>query len=178
MSLPSWNIDPAHSAVLFIARHMVVARVHGRFERVSGTLKADPQSPLQGEVDVRVEAASIYTGNPERDAHLRSPEFLDAEAAPLITFRASQSHATGGTAFQLQGELTLRRVTRPLLLEVRHLATTQDPWGQSRLLYSARTSLQRSDFGIQWNRALDNGGWLIGEKVDIELDIQATPAKG
>lgn len=174
MSLPSWTIDPAHSAVLFIARHMVVARVHGRFERVSGTLRVDPQSPTQGEVDVQVEAASIYTGLPERDAHLRSPEFLDVEASPHLTFRASQAHSVGTNAFQLQGELTLRQVTRPLLLEVRHLATAKDPSGQPRLLYSARTSLNRSDFGIKWNRALDNGGWLIGEKVDVELDIQAT----
>ncbi len=178
MSLSSWNIDPAHSTVLFIARHMVVARVHGRFERVSGTLRVDPQAPMQGEVDVQVEAASIYTGSPERDAHLRSPEFLDVEAAPYLTFRASQAHAVGTTSFQLLGELTVRKVTRPVLLEVRHLATTKDPWGQPRLLYSARTSLQRSEFGIQWNRALDNGGWLVGEKVDVELDIQATPAKG
>ncbi|NBD12198.1 MULTISPECIES: YceI family protein [Corallococcus] len=178
MPLPLWTIDPAHSAVLFIARHMVVARVHGRFERVSGTLRVDPRTPTQGEVDVRVEAASIYTGNPERDAHLRSPEFLDAEAIPHLTFKASQSHPVGATGFQLQGELTLRRVTRPVLLEARYLSTTRDPWGQTRLLYSARTSLQRSDFGIQWNKALDNGGWLIGEKVDVELDIQATPAQG
>lgn len=177
MPVSSWNIDPAHSAVLFVARHMVVARVHGRFERLSGTLRVDPEKPTEGEVEAQVETASIYTGNGERDTHLRSPDFLDAQHAPLITFRGTRVESTGGSGFKLHGELTLRNVTRPVVFEARHAATAQDPWGKTRLIFTARGAINRSDFGIRWNKALDNGGWLVGEKVDVELDIQAVPAK-
>ncbi|MBU8894632.1 polyisoprenoid-binding protein [Corallococcus sp. H22C18031201] len=176
MPLSTWTIDPAHSSVLFIARHMVVAKVHGRFERVTGTLRVDPQQPTQGEVDVEVATASIYTGSPERDAHLRSPEFLDVEVSPRLSFRGVQQEAVVGAGFRVLGDLTLRGVTKPVLLEARHLAAQKDLWGNMRLIYTARTTLNRSDFGIRWNKTLDNGGWLVGEKVDIELDIQAVPA--
>lgn len=176
MPVTPWNIDPAHSSVLFVARHMVVARVHGRFERLSGTLRVDPEKPTEGEVQAQVETASIYTGNAERDTHLRSADFLDAEQAPRITFRSTQVEPTGGSGFRLHGELTLRNVTKPVVLEARHAATAKDPWGNTRLIFTARGAFNRSDFGIRWNKALDNGGWLVGEKVDVELDIQAVPA--
>ncbi|MBZ4401251.1 YceI family protein [Myxococcus sp. MISCRS1] len=176
MPVTSWNIDPAHSTVLFIARHMVVARVHGRFERISGSLRVDPEQPTRGEVEVSADTASIYTGAPERDAHLRSPDFLDAEAAPKLTFRSTHVEPTGGASFRLSGELSIRNVTQPVVFEARHTATSKDPWGSTRLIYTARATINRSDYGIRWNKTLDNGGWLVGEKVDIELDIQAIPA--
>ncbi|WP_342374560.1 YceI family protein [Myxococcus stipitatus] len=176
MPVTAWNIDPAHSSVLFIARHMVVARVHGRFERVAGVLRVDAEQPTQGEVEVTAETASIYTGAPDRDAHLRSADFLDAEAAPKLTFRSTGTESTGGAGFRLSGELTIRNVTKPVVFEARHTATSKDPWGNTRLIYTARATLNRSDYGIRWNKTLDNGGWLVGEKVDIELDIQAVPA--
>ncbi len=176
MSISTWNIDPAHSSVLFVARHMVVARVHGRFERFSGTLRVNPEQPLQGAVEVVVEAGSIYTGASDRDAHLRSPDFLDAEGAPRLIFRSTQVEPTGGASFRLLGDLTIRNVTHPVAFEARHTATSKDPWGSTRLIYSARTTINRTDYGIRWNKTLDNGGWLVGEKIDIELDIQAIPA--
>ncbi|AGC46285.1 hypothetical protein MYSTI_04997 [Myxococcus stipitatus DSM 14675] len=176
MPVTAWTIDPAHSTVLFIARHMVVARVHGRFERIAGVLRVDSEHPTQGEVEVSADTASIYTGAPERDAHLRSPDFLDAEAAPKLTFRSTGTEATGGAGFRLSGELTIRNVTKPVVFEARHTATSKDPWGNTRLIFTARATLNRSDYGIRWNKTLDNGGWLVGEKVDIELDIQAVPA--
>jgi polyisoprenoid-binding protein YceI len=175
MPLIDWTIEPHYSAVLFVARHMVVARVHGRFERLSGTLRVDPARPQEGEVRVRIDAASVNTAVPDRDTHLRSADFLDVERAPSIEFRSTGVEPVAGSAFRVLGELTLRNVTRPVVLEARHLATTTDPWGQQRLLFSARTTLNRSDFGIQWNRALDNGGWLVGEKLDVDLDLQAVP---
>ncbi|MFP2933149.1 YceI family protein [Pyxidicoccus sp. 3LG] len=176
MSVATWNIDPAHSSVLFVARHMVVARVHGRFERLTGTLRVNPEQPGQGEVEVSADTASIYTGAPDRDAHLRSADFLDADNAPKLTFRSTQVEATGGSGFRLMGDLTIRNVTHPVVFEARHTATAKDPWGNTRLIYMARATINRSDFGIRWNKTLDNGGWLVGEKVDIELDIQAVPA--
>ncbi|HZI14394.1 MAG TPA: YceI family protein [Myxococcus sp.] len=176
MPVPLWNIDPAHSSILFVARHMVVARVHGRFERISGKLRVNPEQPVDGDVEVFAETASIYTGSLDRDAHLRSPDFLNAEGAPKIVFRSTKVEPTGGSSFRLEGELTLRNVTQPVVFEARHAATSKDPWGNTRLIYTARGTINRSDFGIRWNKTLDNGGWLVGEKVDIELDIQAVPA--
>lgn len=176
MPVSTWNIDPAHSSILFVARHMVVARVHGRFERISGRLRVNPEQPMDGEVEVSAETASIYTGAPDRDAHLRSADFLDADGAPRIVFRSTQVEPTGGAGFRLLGELTLRNVTQPVVFEARHTATSKDPWGNTRLIYQAKATINRSDFGIRWNKTLDNGGWLVGEKVDIDLDIQAIPA--
>ena len=176
MSMSTWNIDSSHSSVLFVSRHMVVARVHGRFERFSGTLRVNPDQPIQGEVDMSVETASIYTGAPDRDAHLRSPDFLDADASPKLTFRSTKVEPTGGASFRLLGDLTIRNVTQPVAFEARHTATSKDPWGNTRLIYSARTTINRTDYGIRWNKTLDNGGWLVGEKIDLELDIQAIPA--
>jgi polyisoprenoid-binding protein YceI len=175
-AVTTWNVDPAHSSILFVARHMVVARVHGRFERVSGTLKVNPDQPTQGEVEVSAETASIYTGSPDRDAHLRSADFLDAETAPRITFRSTKVESTGGSGFRLLGDLTIRNVSQSVVFEARHAATSKDPWGNTRLIYTARATINRSDYGIRWNKTLDNGGWLVGEKVDVELDIQAVPA--
>jgi polyisoprenoid-binding protein YceI len=171
----TWNVDPAHSSILFTARHMVVARVHGRFERLSGTLRVNPEQPTQGEVEVSADATSIYTGSPERDAHLRSADFLDADNAPKITFRSVRTEPTGGAGFRLHGTLSIRNVTQPVIFEARHTATSKDPWGRQRLLYTARTSINRSDYGIRWNKVLDNGGWLVGERIEIEMDIQALP---
>jgi polyisoprenoid-binding protein YceI len=176
MPVSTWKIDPAHSSILFVARHMVVARVHGRFERISGTLRVNPEQPVDGEVEVSAETASIYTGSPDRDAHLRSADFLDADGAPRIVFRSTKVEPAGGSGFRLLGELTIRNVTQPVVFEARHTATSKDPWGNTRLIYQARATINRSDFGIRWNKTLDNGGWLVGEKVDIDLDIQAVPA--
>lgn len=175
-AVTTWNIDPAHSSLLFVARHMVVARVHGRFERISGTLKVNPEHPTQGEVEVFADTASIYTGSPDRDAHLRSADFLDADTAPRLTFRSTKVEPTGGSSFRLMGDLTIRNVSHPVAFEARHTATSKDPWGNTRLIYTAKATINRSDYGIRWNKTLDNGGWLVGEKVDIELDIQAVPA--
>jgi polyisoprenoid-binding protein YceI len=175
-AVTTWTIDPAHSSILFVARHMVVARVHGRFERITGTLKVNPELPAQGEVEVSADTASIYTGSPDRDAHLRSADFLDADNAPKLTFRSTRVEPTGGSGFRVLGDLSIRNVSQPVVFEARHTATSKDPWGNTRLIYTARATLNRSDFGIRWNKTLDNGGWLVGEKVDVELDIQAVPA--
>ncbi|NOK01756.1 MULTISPECIES: YceI family protein [Myxococcus] len=176
MTVSTWNIDASHSSVLFVARHMVVARVHGRFERFSGILRVNPEQPTQGEVEMSVETASIYTGSSDRDAHLRSPDFLDADAAPKLTFRSTRIEPAGGASFRLLGDLTIRNVTQPVAFDARHIGTSKDPWGNSRLIYSARTTINRTDYGIRWNKTLDNGGWLVSEKIDLELDIQAIPA--
>ncbi len=174
MSNTLWNFDYAHSTVNFVARHMVVARVFGRFSRFSGKLSVDPANMVDGGVEVELEAASIDTNNPDRDNHLRSPDFLDVARYPKISFKSTRVEGTGGASFRLHGELTIRDVTKPVVLEARNLGSLKDPWGLQRVLFNAKGTVNRADFGITWNKALDNGGWLISEKIDVEFDVQAT----
>jgi len=174
LALGNWNFDYAHSTVNFIARHMVVARVFGRFSRFSGKLTADPAELAGASVEVELDAHSIDTNNADRDNHLRSPDFLDAGSHPKITFKSTRVEATGGSNFRLHGDLTIRSVTKPITLEARHLGVLKDPWGQQRALFNAKGVINRTDYGIVWNKALDNGGWLVSEKIDVEFDVQAT----
>lgn len=176
MASTNWRIDPNHSSILFIARHMVVARVHGRFERFEGTLAFDPDDLGNLTASVDIEAASVNTSAPDRDQHLRSPDFLDAQQHPTIAFRSTRMEKGGLTGWQLHGELTIRGVSKPVVLETRSIGKFSDPFGSSRFLFSAKTSINRSDFAITWNKALDNGGWLVSERLEIELDVQAVQA--
>ncbi|HEY6866704.1 MAG TPA: YceI family protein [Candidatus Eisenbacteria bacterium] len=169
----AWDIDPVHSNLGFSVRHLVISRVHGRFARWSGTLALDDQRPEQSRVDVRIESASIDTHEPQRDAHLRSADFLDSDAHPEIAFRSTRIESAGDHRYQVAGDLTIAGVTRPIRLDVETLGRTRDPWGGERAGFSARTSLDRRDFGLVWNQALESGGVLVGEKVEIEVEIEA-----
>ena len=167
------NIDPTHSGVHFIVRHMVVSKVRGVFGQFSGTIDYDPENVERSRVAVDIDAASIDTREPKRDAHLRSADFFDVENFPKLTFQSTGVKRTRDDTLAVTGDLTIHGVTRPVTLDVDQLGGGKDPWGNQRLVWSARTEINRKDFGLNWNQVLEAGGLLVSEKVTIELEIQA-----
>lgn len=171
----TWEIDPAHSTVGFVARHLMIAKVRGRFGAFSGTLHVadDPDASWAG---VTIDASSIDTREERRDAHLRSPDFLDVANHPTLGFRSTGLHRTGERTFELPGELTIRGVTRPVTLAVEFEGLTIDPWGNTRAVFSAETQIDREEFGLTWNQVLETGGVLVGRDVKIQIEIEAVRA--
>ncbi len=167
-----WDIDVSHSAVHFHVRHMVISKVHGRFARWSGTIQLDEQDLTRSSVDVRIDAASIDTQVADRDAHLRSPDFLDVATYPEIAVR-SRRIEKAGDGYRVVGDLSIRGVTREVALLAEYAGTGKDPWGNLRAGFSARTAIDRGDFGLRWNAALEAGGVLVGEKVEISIELEA-----
>lgn len=167
-----WDIDTTHSAITFQVRHMVIAKVHGRFARWTGAVELDPADLSRSSVEVRIEAASIDTQVADRDAHLRSADFLDVEKHPEITFRSTRVEQGAG-GLRVVGDLTIRGVTREVVLDTEYAGTAKDPWGNERAGFSARTTIDRKAFGLTWNAALETGGVLVGEKVEIVLEVEA-----
>ena len=176
MQIKTWNIDNAHSSITFSVRHMVFAKVRGRFGGFSGKLGLDPSDMTQLRVEAEIDAASIDTGVADRDAHLRSPDFLDVESFPKLRFASSRVEKVGADRYRIHGELTIRGVTREVVLDAEYGGQATDPWGNQRTAFTASTSLDRRDFGLKWNQALEAGGVLVGERVDIELEVQAVAA--
>lgn len=172
----TWGFDPAHSSITAVARHLMVTKVRGTFERFSGTIHV-AERPEDSRVEVEIDAASIDTGVPDRDAHLRSPDFLDVERYPTITFRSTGLEPLGGTRFRLPGELTIRGVTRPVVLEAEYLGAVTDPWGNRKIGFTATGEIDREEFGITWNQVLEAGGVLVGPKLKVEIEIQAARAE-
>ncbi len=167
----TWVIDPSHSSIEFIAKHLVVSRVRGRFGAFSGSVEvADPIE--RSAVDVTIDAASIDTGDADRDGHLTSGEFLDVASFPAVTFRSTGAHHRDGDRWAIPGELTIRDVTQPVDLEVEYLGVFTDPWGNAKAAFTAVTEIDREAFGITWNQALETGGVLVGRTVKVELDVQ------
>ncbi len=173
MANQTWQIDSAHSGIHFSVRHLVIAKVRGQFSRWTGALTVPDGDFTQASVDVAIDASSIETGVADRDAHLKSADFLDVATFPELTFRGLEVETAGGGALRLVGELTLRGVTRKVALEVESAGQTQDPWGNIRAAFSARTAIDRKEFGLTWNQALEAGGVLVGDKIEIEIDIEA-----
>lgn len=176
MAIENWQIDTTHSSIGFTVRHMVVAKVHGRFTRYEGKLWLHGEDLTQASAEVKMEAASIDTGVEARDNHLRSPDFFDVGAFPKVIFRSKRVEAAGTGHYRVVGDLTLRDTTREVVLETEFLGKVKDPFGTERLAFSARTHVNRSDFGLAWNKALETGGVLVGERIDIELNVQAVKA--
>ena len=168
----TWDIDASHTTVEFVARHLMVTKVRGRFLDVSGeiTIAADP---LESSVRAQIGTASITTGDDQRDAHLRSPDFFDVEQYPTITFVSTGVRATRGDSFVLVGDLTVRDVTKSVELELEYLGSAQDPWGATKAAFSASTEVNRKDWGLEWNVALETGGFLVGDKVKLNVEVQA-----
>jgi len=181
MTTQTWTLDTTHSSIAFTVRHMVVAKVHGRFSRYEGTLTL-PAGELtganlaQGSVEVSIDTASIDTQVEARDNHLRSPDFFDVERFPRITFRSTGVSRKAGEGLRIAGELTLRGITRPVELETEFLGQMKDPFGTERIAFSASTRIDRKDFGLTWNQALEAGGVLVGDRIDIALELQAVRA--
>lgn len=170
--MATYNIDPSHSEIGFTVRHMVFAKVRGQFKKWSAKLDFAPQNPTSSTVRVEVETASIDTGEPQRDTHLRSADFFDAETTPKMVFQSKRLEAAGSGRYRLIGDLTIRDQTHEVTLEVEETGRGKDPWGNERLGWSARGSLERSKWGLKWNQALEAGGVLVSDKVDIEVEAQ------
>jgi len=168
----TWEVDAAHSSVSFVARHLMVAKARGRFARFTGSLTIG-DGPETSSVTASIDASSIDTAEPTRDAHLRSPDFLDVERFPTVEFRSVAARLTGPTTLEVDGELTIRDVTRPVALEVSYEGLTADPFGNERAVFSAETEIDREEWGITWNKTLETGGVLVGKRVKIELEIEA-----
>ena len=166
----TWVLDTSHSSVEFIARHLMISKVRGAFGAFSGTVTvADPVE--SSSVEVVIEAASFSSGDEGRDGHVRGEDFLDVERFPKITFTGSGPRQKG-SAWVLPGELTIRDVTRPIELAVEALGVIADPWGTEKAAFSASTEIDREEFGVTWNAALETGGVLVGPKVRIEIEVQ------
>ena len=171
-----WNIDGAHSGVHFAIRHMVVSKVRGRFSTFGGTLTLDPADLTRSTIDVHIDAASIDTGTAQRDAHLRSPDFFDVEQFPELRYVSKRIESLGGDRYRVLGELTIKDVTREVPLDVELGGFAKDPWGNERVGFVASTAIDRKDFGLRWNQVLEAGGVLVGDKVEIQLEIEAVKA--
>ncbi|MGQ0562893.1 MAG: YceI family protein [Gemmatimonadota bacterium] len=179
----TWQIDPAHTAVEFSVKHMMFTTVRGRFRQLTGTIGVDEQNPNESRVEIDIDAASIDTGVPDRDAHLRSADFLDAENHPKLTFRSKRVHGAAfreGETFQVEGDLTIRGTSIPVTLECTFEGQGQDPWGGQRAGFGAKTEIDRRAWGLRWNQALETGGILVANNVKIEIEVQAVKqaAKG
>jgi polyisoprenoid-binding protein YceI len=169
----TWNIDPIHSNAEFKVRHLMISNVKGQFKGVTGTLKLDNAEPAKSGVEASIDAASINTNDAQRDAHLKSADFFDVEKFPTLTFKSTRVSRNGDGAHTVAGDLTIHGVTRNVVFEVDGpSAPTKDPWGNTRIGLSATTRINRKDFGLTWNAALETGGIMVGEEVAITLDIQ------
>jgi polyisoprenoid-binding protein YceI len=166
-----FTLDPAHSHVGFSVRHMMIAKVRGRFTGFTGTLTV-AEDPTQSSVEVEVDLASVDTHDEQRDGHLRSPDFFDVENYPKMTFRSTNVRINGGDSFRLDGELDLHGVTQPVSLDVVYDGVGQDPWGNQRVGFSATGEINREDFGLTWNQPLAQGGVMVGKAVRLELDTE------
>ena len=171
-----WQIDPAHTTIEFAVKHMMFTTVRGRFKKFTGTIRVDEQNPDRSGVEVEIEAASIDTGEADRDAHLRSADFLDTDRHPKMIFRSKRVDGAmkkGGDRFKVAGELEIRGQTLPVTLDATFEGVGQDPWGKQRAGFSARTEIDRREWGLRWNQALEAGGVLVGHAVKIEIEAQA-----
>jgi len=176
MSFKTWNLDATHTTIGFMVRHMVVAKVHGRFTKFEGKIETNGDDLTQGTVEVKIDASSIDTGVEQRDNHLRSPDFFDVAAFPKLIFRSKRVQDAGKGRYRVVGDLTVRDVTREVELEAELLGKLKDPWGNDRLAFQASTHIDRKEFGLTWNQALEAGGLLVGDRVDISIDVQAVAA--
>jgi polyisoprenoid-binding protein YceI len=169
----TWNIDPVHSVAEFKVKHMMISNVKGQFAKVSGTLTLDESNLADSHVEAVIEAASIETRDAQRDTHLKSADFLHVEKFPMLSFKSSNISLIRDGELAVEGDLTIRGVTRPVVFSVEGpTPPTKDPWGSTRVGVSATTKINRKDFGLTWNAALETGGILVGDEVTITLDVE------
>ena len=173
----TWNIDSAHSSAQFKVKHMMISNVKGEFTTVTGTLKHDSENVASCYVEASIDARTISTREPQRDEHLKGADFLDVEKYPALTFKSTSVTKKSAGELEVTGDLTIHGVTRPVTFEVEGpTAPAKDPWGNTRVGLSATARINRKDFGLTWNAALETGGILVGEDVTITLDIQFVQA--
>jgi polyisoprenoid-binding protein YceI len=169
----TYAIDPSHSRVGFTVRHLGFSKVRGAFEQFEGSIRMQPNDPSTLEADATIQATSITTSDAGRDKHLRSADFFEVETYPTITFKSTEVKDVSGTTFTLVGEFTLHGVTKTVALEGEILGAGRDPFGNDKVALEARTTINRKEFGLNWNAALETGGVLVSERVAIALEIQA-----
>jgi polyisoprenoid-binding protein YceI len=171
----TWRLDPAHSSVEFSIKHMMMTTVRGRFKEVQATFTTDEEHPEGCCIDAEIQVASIDTGSPDRDAHLRGPDFFDAERFPTITFKSTRvegSPRKEGDRFKVSGELRIRDTTLQVELDCTFEGRGNDPWGKERAGFSANTEIDRREWGLRWNQAIETGGVLVANRVRIEMELQ------
>jgi polyisoprenoid-binding protein YceI len=171
-----YRIDASHSRLGFVARHAMVTKVRGQFGSFEGVLDLDAEDPTRSTAQVQVQVASVTTGDEGRDAHLRSGDFFDVETHPEMTFTSTGVQVAGDTEFRLSGDLTIRGVTRPVTLHLEFTGAATDPFGSDRVGFEGSTEVNRKDWGLTWNAALETGGILVSDKIKLELDVSAVKA--
>lgn len=167
-----FQIDNSHSEIQFSVRHMMVSKVRGAFEKWSGVVALDPANPANTAVDITIEAASINTKDAQRDGHLRSADFLNVEQYPSISFKSTKVEVTGDNTAKLHGDLTIANVSKPIVLAVEYQGNAKSPWGTVNYGFSASTKINREDWGLTWNAALETGGWLVGKEIQIDIELE------
>jgi polyisoprenoid-binding protein YceI len=176
-SVSTWNIDPTHSHAEFKVRHLMIANVKGSFPKVAGVLTLDEADPAKSSITATIEVASVETRDAQRDAHLKSADFFDAEKFPAMTFKSTKVTATGTGAGTVEGELTIRDVTKTVVFDVEGpTPATKDPWGNLRVGVEAKTKISRKEFGLTWSAPLEAGGVMIGDEVTITLEVEFVKA--
>jgi polyisoprenoid-binding protein YceI len=173
MRTDRWEIDSSHSSVHFSVRHLVIAKVRGSFTRWSGTVQVPEGDFSKATVAVTIDASSIDTGVADRDAHLKSADFFDVAQHPELRFVGKRVEPRSGGNIDVVGDLTIKGITREVILRVEQHGQAKDPWGNLRVAFSAKTSIDRKDFGLTWNQVLETGGVMVGDRVEIEAEIQA-----
>jgi polyisoprenoid-binding protein YceI len=173
-----WFIDPDHSVAAFVIRHMMVTNVRGQFNKLSGSIFIDPEDMIGSSVEIAIDVSGIYTGINKRDDHLRSPDFFDVRKCPQITFKSASVQLSGTNKLRLSGELTIHGISRQAAFDVEYSGPMKSPFGEISMGFTASTVINREDFGLLWNMALDAGGFMIGKEVLIYLDIEADLSAG
>jgi polyisoprenoid-binding protein YceI len=172
-TVTTWNIDPAHSGAEFKVKHMMISNVKGKFSGLSGVLKLDETNYARSTVEASIPVSTVNTGDEKRDGHLVSADFFDAEKFPAMTFKSTRIESVGGGDYEVTGDLTIHGVTKPVVLKLEDVSEpSKDPWGNHRIGLSGTTRINRKDFDLGWNAALETGGVLVGEEVTITLDVE------
>ena len=173
MAVSNWAVDRSHSFVDFSIQHLKITKVRGSFEQFDAVIEADPEDLTTAKIEFTIDVASINTRFPDRDNHLKSPDFFDVEKYPKITFKAEKIVKTDYNEYDITGPLTIRDVTREVTFSVEYEGSNKDPWGKEKIGFSGKGKINRSDFGLTWNAPLETGGFLLGDEVKIYLEIQA-----
>lgn len=168
----SWQIDSSHSHINFTARHMMISKVRGSFENFSGTVNFDEENPTNTTVNVEVDLTSINTRDDQRDGHLKSPDFFDVEKYPTMKFVSTRVEQINENNGRLYGQLTIKDITKEVVLDAEYAGTAKSPWGTESAGFSATGSLNRKEWGLNWNQALETGGVLVGDKINIEIELE------
>ena len=168
----AWAIDSVHTEVNFSVRHMMISNVRGQFQKLTGTVEFDEAKPAATKVDVQIETASVNTKDEKRDGHLKSPDFFAADQYPYLTFKSKRVDVKDASHAYLIGDLTIRDITKEVTLEVEYNGSAKSPWGTTSAGFSAKTSIKRKEWNLNWNVALETGGWLVGDDVHISIELE------